>query len=293
MNLKVLCISALTFFGFLFLATPAKAVNIPDFPSCSSPRGTVRVSYDSGIHGIPGDAGRYEGSDIVYTVSDSQLVQCFCAASKSGIQTNWWKISSLSADQVSFLKNLGWIYIPSGSAWGLQDSPYMAQNSNINCGDVPQPTAEPAPQPCNGCSGPPTAPVCTSAQPPAPVLLSVVRSGTTAQLTWSAVTPVTNYAVFYGPDPTDYAYGVPNTGNVTSYVINDLQPGVHYYFQVRAVNGCMPSGVTDNGQVLGASTSILGLADTGNLGLLTLLIVTSIAFLSLGFITRRTHQRAQ
>ncbi|TSC88177.1 MAG: Uncharacterized protein G01um101416_200 [Microgenomates group bacterium Gr01-1014_16] len=100
---------------------------------CTSPSGSVKVSYDSGIHGVPGDLGEYIGSDIVYTVSDTTLVQCFCAVSGSGIQTNWWRDNSLSQSQIDQLVSDGWIYIPDGSAWGLDSVPYLAKNSSYNC----------------------------------------------------------------------------------------------------------------------------------------------------------------
>ncbi len=293
MKHKSIFVLPLVLFGFLTAAHPVKAIDIPAFPSCQSPSGTVVVNYSSGVHGIPGDSGQYIGSDIVYTVSDSQLVQCFCADSDSGIQTNWWKISSLTSDQINYLKNLGWIYIPSGLPWGLQDAPYMAQNTTISCSQpVITPTPTPAPQPCNGCSGPPTAPVCNFTQPPDPQLVSVSRTGSSAQLTWTAVSPVTNYAIFYGTKPGVYTFGVPNTGNVTSFVINDLVPGVQYYFQVRAVNGCMPSQGNTTGQVLGAST-VLGLAGTGNLAQIALLGAAFIASLFLAWFSHKSSRRVK
>lgn len=286
MNLKsILTFLSLLIIGVLTSPVSARAINIPDFPKCTSPQGQVKVSYDSGIHGIPGDAGQYQGSDVVYTVSDSQLAQCFCAANKSGIQTNWWKVGSLNSEQLNYLKNLGWIYIPDGSAWGLDPVAYMAQNSQYACGEVtPTPTGHP--QPCNGCHGPPTAPVCTSQKPPAPSIVSIVRGSTTAQITWTSVTPATNYAIFYGVEPGNYIYGVPNTGNVTSYVIGSLVPGVQYYFQVRAVNGCMPSdGSGTNGQVL-------GLATTGNMGEIVSLLAVFLALVASALLSRRSNRRA-
>ncbi len=117
-----------------FSAAPARAIDIPNFPSCTSPTGSDKVSYDSGIHGIVGESGEYVGSDIVYTVSATQLTQCFCAASKSGVQTNWWKQDSLSQEQIGSLTSQGWILIPDGSAWGLDPIPYLAKNSNFSCG---------------------------------------------------------------------------------------------------------------------------------------------------------------
>src|SRR3989344_2454633 len=145
MKLSLLLASALI---FLVGALPVQATNVPAFPSCASPSGSVKVSYDSGIHGIPGDSGEYIGSDTVYTVSDTQLTQCFCAASGAGIQTNWWKLDSLSESQIDQLTNAGWIFIPDGSAWGLDPVPYLAQNTAFSCAGAPPPT--PTSQPSGG-----------------------------------------------------------------------------------------------------------------------------------------------
>jgi hypothetical protein len=289
-----LALLSLLFIGSLITALPVKAIDIPDFPSCNSPTGSVKVSYDTGIHGIPGDSGEYVGSDVVYTVSDTQLTQCFCAVSGSGIQTNWWKDGSMSAEQVSYLKNLGWIYIADGSAWGLESSAYMAKNTTFNCGGEPEVTPTPtpatptptgAPQPCNNCGGASTW-VCTAAKPGTTAITSVVRSGTTAQLTWTAADKATHYVISYGPDAGNLIYGVPNTGNVTSYVIGSLQPGVQYHFVVRAVNDCMPG---DLGQVLGASTGFGGqvLAATGSWPEITTLLASGLVFLGLSVVTYR------
>lgn len=113
--------------------TPAFAVTSPDFPSCANPQGTVKVSYDSGTHGVPGDGATYTGRDVVYSLSDNSLTQCLCTDQGQGIQTNWWKVSSISSDQVSILKSQGWILVPDGAAWGLDNGPYLAQNSPFTC----------------------------------------------------------------------------------------------------------------------------------------------------------------
>jgi hypothetical protein len=280
--------------------SPVRAIDIPDFPACTSPSGEVLVNHESGVHGIPGSNGEYVGSDIVYTISDSQLTQCFCAVSDSGIQTNWWKLSSLNEDQISYLKNLGWTYVADGSAWGLQSAPYMTHNSEFVCGGQPEvtptPTPPPAPQPCNGCGGS-SVPVCTASKPSAPVVTSVVRTGTTAQITWTAVANATHYTISYGTQPNNYPYGVPNTGKVTSYVIGSLVPGTHYYFIVRAVNDCMPSDPSSTGgQVLGISTGfgggqVLGLASTGSLPAVYLSLALGGLFFTLFLITKRLSRR--
>ncbi len=301
-KLYTIALSFLLISAGLLTASPAKAIEAPNFPSCTSPTGSVKVSYESGVHGIPGDSGEYIGSDVVYTVSDTQLTQCFCAATGAGIQTNWWRDGSLSADQISYLKNLGWIYIADGSAWGLDAVPYMAHNTRYNCGGgeptvTPTPTPTPvttgAPQPCNGCGGAPSAPVCTAAKPGTTSITSIVRSGTTAQLTWTAADKATHYVISYGTDPGNLIYGVPNTGNVTSFIVAALTPGVRYHFVVRAVNDCMPGDPSTYGQVLGASTGFGGavLAATGNWFEILTLAIGGLLFLGLSVVSyKRSHR---
>lgn len=110
-------------------------VTIPSFPSCANPQGETRVVYMSGIHGIPGDTNTYTGSDTVYNLTEETITQCFCSENGDGIQTNWWKVSSLSFDEIEYLQALGWTYIPNGAEWGLSEAPYMAQNIQYNCGN--------------------------------------------------------------------------------------------------------------------------------------------------------------
>lgn len=131
---RSIIISITLFFVALFIAVPKSlAVNIPSFPSCVNPQGEIKVSYESGTHGIPGDLATYSGKDTVYKLSDETLAQCFCAANGDGIQTNWWKVSSLSDPDIQTLKNQGWNYIPNGSLWGLESVPYLAKNSTFSC----------------------------------------------------------------------------------------------------------------------------------------------------------------
>lgn len=277
MKLRLLLASALF---FAFSAAPVLATDIPDFPSCTSPSGTVKVSYDSGVHGIPGDSGEYIGSDIVYTVSDTTLIQCFCAVSGSGIQTNWWKDGSISESQTAQLLSVGWIYIPDGSAWGLDPVPYLAKNSNFNCGGGGggQPGAGPAP-------------VCDSGQPGTPILLSVDRSGSTAKLSWTAASQATHYTIGYGIQPDNYIYGVPNTGSVTTFTVGSLDPGTQYYFAVRAVNNCLPGDWSTAPAVGGGQ--VLGLATTGNSTLLYTMLALGGLSLVLTILSHRRNQRHQ
>lgn len=141
---------------------------------------------------------------------------------------------------------------------------------------TPSPTDAPSNNSSNnngGGSGQPAQ--CNAEKPPTPTLTSVTRtSGTTANLVWTAVSPVTHYAISYGLKPGEYQFGVPNTGNVTSFSIGGLDPNAAYYFSVRAINDCTPGEASGNGstgsvlgagtggQVLGASTDTL--AATGS-----------------------------
>lgn len=109
------------------------AVDIPNFPSCVNPQGTQKVSYDSGTHGVVGNSSNFTGKDSVYSLSDGTLLQCLCADNGQGVQTNWWKVSSLTADEIAILISQGWTKIPDGSAWGLESAPYLAKNINYSC----------------------------------------------------------------------------------------------------------------------------------------------------------------
>jgi hypothetical protein len=124
---------SLVLFGLSYLTFAAIRVTTPTFPSCTNPQGLIKVSYKSGTHGIPGNYSTFTGEDTVYTLSEDTLTQCFCSEDEKGIQTNWWKVSSLNTDEIDYLSNLGWIYIPNGFDWGLEESPYMAKNSSFSC----------------------------------------------------------------------------------------------------------------------------------------------------------------
>jgi len=120
--------------GIVFFP-PAKAlaVSTPEFPLCVNPTGDLKVSYDSGTHGIVGDTNTYTGSDKVYTVNQNQLIQCFCAQDGTGIQTNWLKVGQLSGSDRKVYEDDGFIYVPNGSLWGLEDTGYVAKNSTYSC----------------------------------------------------------------------------------------------------------------------------------------------------------------
>lgn len=261
----------------LAAAGPVLADQIPpSFPACPAPGGTLKASYPTGTHGIPGDTGTYTGSDSVYTINDSQAVQCFCPTTgNSGIQTNWWQVDELSQGDINYFKSLGWVFIPDGSAWGLDSAFYFAYNTSFSCGGGGGGGFSP--------SGPGSAPVCSAAKPPSPVLTSVTRHGSTATLTWTKIDSATHYAIWYGTAPGQFDYGVPNTGKVTSFTVGSLDPGKQYYWEVRSVNDCMPSDPASGiggGDVLGA------FAPTGNATTIVIIASLGLIFFGLSLLAR-------
>lgn len=127
-------LSAILVSGLLLASVSnVRAQTVPSFSSCVNPQGSLKVSYDSGTHGVPGDANTYSGSDSVYTLSDNTLVQCLCTDNGQGVQTNWWKVSSLTTDEIAVLISQGWVLVPDGSAWGLDQTPYLTQNTSFAC----------------------------------------------------------------------------------------------------------------------------------------------------------------
>jgi hypothetical protein len=257
--------------------------NPPTFPLCENQSSNGNPHYDTGLHQIAGGP-LLEGRDDVYSLGNGYYTQCYCSPEGRGIQTDWTPGEGPE-----------W-----GPDWGLIASFFNYSNRDYNCGTpaptptgVPEPTPTGAPQPCNGCGGWPSAPSCGAAKPTTPQLLSVVRHGTTAVLTWTAATPVTHYSIEYGLKPGEYIYGAANVGNVTSYTVGSLDPGTTYYFSVRAVNDCMPSDPSTGGQVLGAfyggigGGEIKGLAFTGNSTLIYSLVSAGCAFLILSLASFR------
>lgn len=120
--------------SFWFAAfNQAQAYQVPQFTSCVNPQGQVKVNYDNGTHGIVGNTSSFQGKDTVYSLSGDALTQCFCSSDGKGIQTNWWKVSSLTEDEINLLRSQGWIFVPNGALWGLENTPYLAFNSEYIC----------------------------------------------------------------------------------------------------------------------------------------------------------------
>jgi hypothetical protein len=123
--------------AFLFSTNSVAAINLPEFPSCAAPEGTLIADYKDGYHGVIGQSQAIFGSDRVYKLDDQRVLQCFCYpddGSRFGIATVFWKFGQqLTSQDIDSLKNQGWFYIPSGSLWGLDTDPYVARNYEFTC----------------------------------------------------------------------------------------------------------------------------------------------------------------
>lgn len=129
---KLFFIFALTLVAFLARANNAFAVE-STFTSCLTPPSVTIAPNSDGTHGIVGQ-GSKEGKDIVYKAGENDAMQCLCATDGTGIQTNWLSASGLTSDQIKIYQNQGWIFVPDGSAWGLGEGSFLAQNINYSCG---------------------------------------------------------------------------------------------------------------------------------------------------------------
>ena len=273
----------------------------PAFPSCTDKIFTQDgdiAHYDYGLHQIVG-GGLLEGADDVYSLGNNNALQCYCPVQGEnndiGIQTNWWDITGIAQQIIDNYTNQGWIFVPNGLQWNLNDGPYLAKNSNFSCIQTqpsPTPTEVPsssptptppspsttptiAPTPTTkpqvqntsvSVGGPVDAPNCPDPQPIPPTLLSVVKSGDdSVDLIWSSVTDARYYLISYGLESDQAQFGIPDVGNVTSYRIGGLDlDNYKYYFHVSVVKGCQvsePSNEVSYPSDVGGQ--ILGLADTG------------------------------
>lgn len=120
-------------FSFVFVTFALAVATPPEFPSCVNPHGTVIADFSSGAHGVPGVVTAFQGADKVYAVSDGILIQCLCPVDGDGIQTNWWRIPALTSEEIESFTNQGWVFIPDGTAWGLEPVAYLAKNANFSC----------------------------------------------------------------------------------------------------------------------------------------------------------------
>ncbi len=143
---KTLSITTISGILFMSVALPAYADPMPNFGSCLNPQwNQTQVNYGDN-HGVV-NVGTFSGTDTIYS-SNGNVLQCLCTGLGQGYQTNWLKASGYSSSQIDYLTAQGWTYIPDGSAWGLADTAYLAQNSNYDCtACTPTPTVSTTPTP--------------------------------------------------------------------------------------------------------------------------------------------------
>lgn len=92
-----------------------------------------------------------------------------------------------------------------------------------------------------GGGGSASPPQCSAQAPGSAPVLTITNVGTnTVSLSWTAVSPVTHYALVFTRTSDGSQYGSPNIGNVTSYTVNNLSGGANYTFEVFGVNDCAP-----------------------------------------------------
>lgn len=200
MNLKRLIFSLFSVPLFLMAVEPAYAWMPPTFPSCLNPQGSVLASYSTGLHGVAGSTNQYQGQDNVYQLSAGNNMQCLCPDNGEGIQTNWWEVSGMSQSEIASYESQGWIYIPTGSAWGLSDAAYLAQNVTYSCnGTAPTPTPTATCTPTPSITATPT-----PSSTPGPT--NTPTPGPTA-------TPTPGTANTPTPTPVNQVLGLAYTGN--------------------------------------------------------------------------------
>lgn len=140
MNIKTLLISAAMVPAFFALAGTAHA-NPVNFGSCLNPQwGASQVNYSStASHGVIG-VGTFAGTDTIYG-SGANVLQCLCTPEGKGYQTNWMSAEGFSESLINNYKKDGWMFVATGSLYGLKDVPYLAQNSEYSCQNcTPTPT---------------------------------------------------------------------------------------------------------------------------------------------------------
>jgi len=102
------------------------------FGSCVNPQWSVSQVNKGNDHGVVGHTESYAGTDTIYKSSGNAL-QCLCIENGKGVETKWMDASGLSDSQVATYKKEGWIYVATGSNWGLNDVQYLAKNSDYAC----------------------------------------------------------------------------------------------------------------------------------------------------------------
>lgn len=158
---KLLSMSAIAATLYMSAALPVYANAVPDFGTCVNPQWSQTQVNTGSNHGVI-NVGSFAGTDTIYQ-SNGNVLQCLCTDSGEGYQTNWLKVSDYSNAQIDELKAQGWMYVPYGKDWGLDNAPYLAKNETYTCTSCTPtpttvtPTETPAPGPTS-TPGPTTTP---------------------------------------------------------------------------------------------------------------------------------------
>ncbi len=143
---------------------------------------------------------------------------------------------------------------------------------------------------------PPNTTSCSASEPDKTALFSVVAQdgGKQATLSWSSSSNATSYALSYGTKSGNYTFGVPNTGNVTSFTVGSLDPAQNYCFVVQPINDCRIGQASNEicMRTPGRTTGVLGLSAThAGTGLLGVEFLPSfvLCFMGIGLLRRRIH----
>ena len=171
-------------------------------------------------------------------------------------------------------------------------------NTHINSagnGCIPNNPGNPTPAPTNnpgnpgggggggGTSGGSSPINCTLGVPGDTTLLSVVKnSANSVVLTWTAASGANDYTIEYGLSSNNYQYGVPNTGNVTSYTIGALDLSKTYYFKVIPLDGCRQGNPSN--EVSTAFGGPIGLSNTSSDNNSIIFLIGAIALISSGIV---------
>jgi len=308
MGALVLCLVLLLNFG-LAESVQANAEPPHFFRDCSKENKEGDLSYPYGSYTTP-ELGYYvNGKNDIYEFGIWNYYQCVCAVgNNASVQANWWKVDGVDEAIIQSYVNQGWVRA-NGLDWNMRAGSYLVKNNTYTCGNnnptptgwitptsVPSPTMSVVPTPTvtpvveknesgSGIGGPinHSAPVCNDPVLRAPVVVSVVKSDKdSVDLAWTNVQEADDYMISYGVESGNYIYGVPSTGRVTSYRIGALDLNKHYYFQVRAIRGCMPgdpSNELEYPQSLAIGGQVLGLAATSGieLGLYAMVVGSGIS----------------
>lgn len=156
---KTIAMTSIAGILYLSVVAPVSAHYTPDFGTCLNPQWSQsQVNYGSN-HGVV-NVGTFSGTDTIYS-SNGNVLQCLCTDQGLGYQTSWLKTAGYSSSDIDNLTAQGWIYVPSGSAWGLDDTAYLAKNSTYTCTTctptpTPSTTVTPTVTPTAGPTATPT-----------------------------------------------------------------------------------------------------------------------------------------